>query len=286
MHEPFSILSTKVLDGEVREKILSLGWTLREEAFIETQSLMHLLSKRGVCSPEWKEYRDKFAHAIRGIEAQTIVIFTSENALLHFPWDYVSPPSMNFPGNMVFPDAENNWFSNITGKGDVLPPHHPYLWNVACLSGKTFEAVTDKLREEQVVCTAGNGRDLAMAIAADGRFKKALFFCAEEHRPELPAILREAGMFVEEIPVYRTAGQPKTIDTPFDAVLFFSPSAVDQFFQLNSLPHGTVCFAIGETTAEAIKDYTDERVIASPIPNQEELLGCVRFYYDNQQCYE
>ena len=168
----------------------------------------------------------------------------------------------------------------------LLPSMDLTQSSVACLLGKTLDAVRKKFREEQVICTAKNARDLARAIISDGRFTKAIFFCALDHRPELPQMLREAGIVLTEVPVYATTGTPMVVDTPFDAVLFFSPSAVDSFFAINTLPPGAVCFAIGETTAGVVRDYTDQRIIVSPFPNQKDLLACVRFYYDNQQCYE
>jgi uroporphyrinogen-III synthase len=184
------------------------------------------------------------------VDHQTILIFTSENGVI------------------------------------LLPPMDLSEAAVACLPGKTLVAVCEKFQEDQVVCTAKNAKDLARAIISEGRFTKAIFFCALDHRPELPQILREAGIVLTEVPVYETSGTPVEVDTFFDAVLFFSPSAVDSFFAINTLPPGAVCFAIGETTAGAVRDYTDQRIVISPFPTQKDLLSCVRFYYDNQQCYE
>jgi uroporphyrinogen-III synthase len=157
---------------------------------------------------------------------------------------------------------------------------------VACLSGKTLEAVRKRLPAAMLVATAANASALAHALVADGRFKKAVFFCARAHRPELPQILREAGIGVTEIAVYETTGVPLEIDTPYDAVLFFSPSGADSFFKVNRLSTGAVCFAIGETTAQAIKEYTDARIVVSGSPTQEALLTSVRLYFDHHQCYE
>jgi uroporphyrinogen-III synthase len=159
-------------------------------------------------------------------------------------------------------------------------------WHIACLSGKTLEAVHRHFRPEQIVCTGNNAAQLAEAITRDGRFTQTVFLCALEHRPDLPLALRVAGIAVEEVPVYETVQTPKAIDTPFDAILFFSPSAVDSFFQLNKLQPGTVCFVIGETTAGALKRYTDVQVVVSPFPSQEELLTCLRFYYDHHPIQE
>jgi uroporphyrinogen-III synthase len=247
MPETLSILSTKSLRAGARDLAQSMGWILREEDFIETSGIPGLL-------PE--------------MNPNTLVIFTSENGvkyLVHGVKD-LSLHRQDIPGKS-------------------FSPGHLDLWRIACLAGKTKESVLMYFREEQVIGTAGNAKELAAAIIADGHFKEAVFFCALEHRPELPAALRQASVRVTEIPVYKTTAQPKAINTPYDGVLFFSPSGVESFFQLNHLPKGAVCFAIGETTAGAIKDYTDERIIVSDTPAQADLLRCVQFYYDNQQCY-
>jgi uroporphyrinogen-III synthase len=196
------------------------------------------------------------------------------------------------PTGQISPTLSKDALALFTSENGAiyLPPliDHDTLsaWSVACLVGKTLHAVHKRFREEQVIYIAKNARELAGAIVKDARFTKAVFFCAVDHLPDLPRILREAGIEVTEFPVYETTGTPRVIDTPFDAVLFFSPSGVDSFFQLNQLRPGTICFAIGETTADTIKNYTDERVIVGGSPTQDDLLASVRFYYDNQQSYE
>ena len=252
-----SILSTKTLGDKARAYIQAQGWTLREEDFIEIQGLFGYPGKNTMDQPllnAWWDKRKTFDDIHGFLNNEGVALFTSENGVRNLPY----------------------------------PLDHDTLntWSVACLPGKTLDAVHQRFREEQVVQTAKNARELADAIVKDGRFTKAVFFCAVDHLPDLPRILRQAGIEVMEFPVYETTGTPKVIDTPYDAVLFFSPSGVSSFFQQNQLRPGTICFAIGETTAETIKDYTDERIIISESPTQDDLLTSVRFYYDNQQCYE
>ncbi|TDW95734.1 uroporphyrinogen-III synthase [Dinghuibacter silviterrae] len=196
------------------------------------------------------------------------------------PWD---PPPMDTRTVAIFTSA-----AGVVRLGDpaaVMPPGGAAP-AVACLSGKTLDTVVKRLPSAKLVCTAANSAALAHALVADGRFTKAVFFCARAHRPELPQILQKAGIDVTEVPVYETTGVSITIDTPYDAVLFFSPSGVDSFFQANRLHTGVACFAIGETTAISIKNHTDTRIVVSEAPTQEALLTCVRSYFDHQQCYE
>jgi uroporphyrinogen-III synthase len=125
---------------------------------------------------------------------------------------------------------------------------------------------------------------LASKIIHDG-VTEIIFFCSNKRRDELPDILSEAGVRVYEIVVY------ETIETPFiteavDGILFFSPSAVQSFFSMNQPGAGTVCFAIGETTAAAISERTSHQVITSEDPSQESMMARVESYFRNIKCHE
>lgn len=261
MPETLSILSTRSLRTGVRDFVLSLGWTLREEDFITTSRLDQEGAEGLNGNPALLE---ELRQITLGAGVPPLAIFTSEKGVENEPF----------------------YKMRFNAYGQFRLPGCPARWQIACLSGKTLESVVSRFGADQVVYTAKNARELASAIITDGRFKEAIFFCALEHRPELPAALRQAGIRLAEIPVYKTVARPKAIDTIYDGVLFFSPSGVGSFFQLNRLPKGAVCFAIGETTAEAIKEYTGERIIISNTPSQEDLLRCVQFYYDNQNVQE
>jgi uroporphyrinogen-III synthase len=159
-------------------------------------------------------------------------------------------------------------------------------WKIFCLSGKTREAVLNALvLEKNIVATAENASALAQKII-EHDVKEILFFCGNKRREELPAILKKNGITVHEIIVYETIEIPSIITADIDGIQFFSPSAVHSFFSVNSLTRNTVCFAIGNTTADAIKDFTDNRIIISESPTQEMMMACVQFYFQNINCYE
>ena len=78
---------------------------------------------------------------------------------------------------------------------------------------------------------------------------------------------------------------PHKISKDYAGILFFSPSAADSFFLVNKAPGKTIFFAIGETTAAAIKKYTGNKIILADKPGKNELLinmmeffgqGCLR----------
>lgn len=171
-----------------------------------------------------------------------------------------------------------------------LNPFDTYIipgnWKAFCLSGATRERVQQHLPVANIMDTAPNATELAAKIIAHGQFKQVIFFCGNQRREELPRLLREAGIEVIEVVVYETVATPVVTTANLDAVLFFSPSAVKSFFSVNALKKDTACFAIGDTTAAAIGDHTDNKIIVSESPSQETMLASVWFYLQNIDLYK
>ena len=151
-------------------------------------------------------------------------------------------------------------------------------WKVFCISEKTKEALHPFINADNIVATAAYGADLAQKIIENG-VTEIVFFCGDKRRDELPQILKEAGINVREIIVYETVETPVVTTDKIDAILFFSPSAVQSFFTLNQLKNDTVCFAIGDTTAAAIADFTDNRIITSEATSVEIMMTAVTQYF-------
>lgn len=150
-------------------------------------------------------------------------------------------------------------------------------WGIFCLSGKTREAVLRRFEPIQIKGTADSATELAQKIP--GALKKVVFFCGSRRRDELPCFLENNNIGVDEIVVYETIETPVTATGNYDAVMFFSPTAVKSFFAVNQLSSSIVCFAIGNTTAEEIKKYTGNKIIAAAAPSQEALVAAVIHYF-------
>lgn len=160
-------------------------------------------------------------------------------------------------------------------------------WKIFCLSGKTQEELSKPYGNTigKISNTEADAKSLAKKII-EHKEKEIVFFCGNKRRDELPNILKKAGIKVHEVIVYETVETPAIVTDDFDAVLFFSPSAVQSFFSVNQLKKHTVCFAIGETTADSIADFTDNKIIISESPGQEMMLASVKIYFENSNCYE
>ena len=147
------------------------------------------------------------------------------------------------------------------------------------LSGETQKALLDEGFSATII--ADNAADLAHKISTEKSFKEALFFCGDKRRDKLPLILAEAGIKLTELILYKNIEQSKKIDNSFQAILFFSPSAIQSFFKENVLPKTTACFCIGYTTANAIKEYKlTNKIIVSNYPSQQVMIDVVLNYFN------
>jgi uroporphyrinogen-III synthase len=158
-------------------------------------------------------------------------------------------------------------------------------WDIFCLSGKTKDSLKPNIKESQIIATAENASALAQKIV-ERSIQEIVFFCGTKRRDELPGILKRAKIKLEEIAVYETMETPVVSPMVYDGILFFSPSSIKSFFSVNQLNKNIVCFVIGKTTADALKEYTDNKVIISEYPGEEMMLATVNFYFKNINCYE
>ncbi|HEY6901836.1 MAG TPA: uroporphyrinogen-III synthase [Puia sp.] len=126
-------------------------------------------------------------------------------------------------------------------------------WSVFCIGGATSQTVVKYFGEDAIVDTAGSARELAERIIEVRPSGELFFFCGDLRREELPSLIREAGMELQEVVVYQTVATPREVGDDYDGILFFSPSAVESYFSANWISDEVVLFAIGPTTAGSIK---------------------------------
>ena len=148
-------------------------------------------------------------------------------------------------------------------------------WKIFSLSGRTKESIEEHLDLfGKINDTADDASILAKKII-EHKVKEVIFFCGNKRRDELPDALKKAGMVVKEVIVYNTTETARLATADVDGVLFFSPSAVNSFFTVNSLTNNTVCFAIGKTTAKWVSQFSNNKTIISELPTQEGVLAAV-----------
>ncbi|HVZ56446.1 MAG TPA: uroporphyrinogen-III synthase [Chitinophagaceae bacterium] len=159
-----------------------------------------------------------------------------------------------------------------------LQGHRPD-WRIYCLGSATRQRVATRLGEGLIAGVASSAAELGRRIAQDGVDEELVFFCGNRRREELPALLREQGIEVTEIVVYETLDLPQRVETDYQGILFFSPSAVESFFSDNRVNAQTILFAIGNTTATAIRRFCDNPVVVSELPGKDQLVARMIAYF-------
>ncbi len=154
-------------------------------------------------------------------------------------------------------------------------------WTVYSIGSATQRLVEERLGVT-VKKSAAYAAELADKIIADAP-AEVYFFCGNIRRDLLPQKLNEAGINVNEIVVYQTIETPKRILRRFDGILFYSPSAVESFFSVNTIDEKTQLFAIGSTTAEALQHYSQQNVIIATQPGKEELVQQAIRHFNKKQ---
>ncbi len=152
-------------------------------------------------------------------------------------------------------------------------------WHIYCMGTTTNTLIQQYFGADRIIGTANSAAALAELIAEDRFIDNVIFFCGDQRRDELPDVLRNYDIEVNEITVYQTIAVPNKINKQYNGILFFSPSAVDSFFKTNTLPQQTILFAIGNTTATAIKKHTTNKIIISDAPGKNNLVRKMLEYF-------
>lgn len=166
---------------------------------------------------------------------------------------------------------------------NFLDGHQPD-WSIYCIGTATGRLVKEYFGEEKIAGTANDAAMLASLIVEDRFVDELIFFCGDQRRDELPAILKQHEVEVNEIVVYQTIALPQKIEKPYHGILFFSPSAVQSFFQKNKAAEKTILFAIGNTTANEIKKFTTNTIITSDAPGKENLVKKMIEFFTEGTC--
>ena len=140
--------------------------------------------------------------------------------------------------------------------------------NVFCVGLKTKSLMTEA--GFNVLAYTGYAADLAEIITLIYNQENYTFFSGNLRKETLPKALKEAGIKFNEIQVYETQLTPIKIKEKVDAILFFSPSAVESY-TINNVIKKEICFCIGQTTAAALDKITKNIIVADQ-PSVEDVI--------------
>ncbi|UPT71968.1 MAG: uroporphyrinogen-III synthase [Flavobacterium sp. JAD_PAG50586_2] len=129
----------------------------------------------------------------------------------------------------------------------------------------------------EVLAHAEYAAELASIICNQYPKISFTFFCGNMRRNFLPDALRLARVKLEEIEVYETILTSHKIDFKPDGILFFSPSGVQSYLQENKIENEN-CFCIGNTTSEALREITPNRIIANQPTIESVVIRCIEHY--------
>lgn len=138
---------------------------------------------------------------------------------------------------------------------------------IAVVGPATRAAVVAAGLDAALMPQAFHGAALAAELAPQMTGQRVLLPRSDRAAADLPAALRRAGAMVTEVVAYRTAA-PESVDGSIvericrgevDAVIFFSPSAVEEFVRvvgseaLGQIGARVTLTAVGPVTADAIR---------------------------------
>ncbi len=146
--------------------------------------------------------------------------------------------------------------------------------NIYCVGRRTKRLVEQRIGS--VKHTEKNAEKLAHYLVDHIEGTEATYFCSNLRLDDLPRILSENNITVNEIKAYQTKFDSKQIDESIEGVLFYSPSTVQSYKQNNNA--NGIAYCIGETTAkEARKYFKDVRV--AKVPTVESVIELVNENY-------
>jgi len=149
-------------------------------------------------------------------------------------------------------------------------------YQVYCISRGTKEYAS--ALGLNIKSSAPNASSLADEILKDVEVKEVTHVCSNLRRSELSDKLIYSGVAVYDVIAYRTEFTPVNIDNFYDAIIFFSPSAVDSFLSLNSLRQ-VPCFCLGKTTADYARQEGYQHTYIPEAPSEDILLKTVINYF-------
>jgi uroporphyrinogen-III synthase len=152
-------------------------------------------------------------------------------------------------------------------------------WNIYTISHITLKSVSLLFPHSVIQGDAGNAGGLAKRIIEDKTVREVNFFCGNIRRDTIPDTLKRHGIRVNEFIIYETIPVPHFIIEAYDGYVFFSPSAVESFFSANEIQKQKTCFAIGETTASAVKDKADNKIIIAKEQDAANMIASVINFY-------
>lgn len=143
-------------------------------------------------------------------------------------------------------------------------------------SGKKVHCVGDQtadlLRNKKAQLLSVHQSARAMMEHVVSLNQPCTFVCGSTRMSVVESGFSQRGVELQIVEAYDTTSNALKIDGDLDAILFFSPSGVHSFHQLNSLTPPAFC--IGPTTGDVARTF-GHAVMLPPRPSKEALVDLV-----------
>ncbi len=146
--------------------------------------------------------------------------------------------------------------------------------NIYCVGRRTKRMVEKRIGK--VTHTEPNAKKLAEYLVEFIEGTEVTYFCSDLRLDDLPNILTENNITVNEVEAYQTKFDADKVEGNLDGIMFYSPSTVESFLKQNKATG--IAFCIGETTAKVAKNYFEEVRIAK-VPTVESVIELVNENY-------
>jgi uroporphyrinogen-III synthase len=191
--------------------------------------------------------------------------------------DFIKISLNRIPQNILKAKIENVIITSQNAVESILtncPSEELQFKNIYCVGRRTRKLIENKIGK--VKHSENSAEKLANYLVEFMDGTEVTYFCGESRLDELPSILEENNIKVNEIEAYKTILDTVKIDTKIEGVMFYSPSTVKSYMQNNNADK--IAYCIGETTAkEAKKHFKDVRV--AKIPTVESVIELVNKNY-------
>lgn len=183
--------------------------------------------------------------------------------------------------NLIFEsNAQVVVTSNIAAKWIIQYASKIPHWNIACMTGKTQEAFTRKGWGDLIALTDKRSESLVEKIEKTfSKSEKVHFVTGDRHLDIIPIYLSKKGFDIEIIITYTTIEVEHNLKEAYDGIIFLSPSAVKSFFRQHNISENIPLFAIGNTTATALKKIVLNPIITALQPIQKILFNTIENYF-------
>ncbi|HEX7756527.1 MAG TPA: uroporphyrinogen-III synthase [Niabella sp.] len=147
-------------------------------------------------------------------------------------------------------------------------------WKVGCIEATTKKRVQELFPLSTIVAAAPTAAQLMEQVSALAP-EYCTFFCGNKRLNTVPSGLEKNKIPYKEIIVYKTTKTPQPVSKEYRGIIFYSPSGVESFFELNTVPDATKAYSIGPSTTKALQKYTGN-ILQSRVPDIKQMIMWIR----------